>query len=147
MARYGRWQNPVVMHKYPHLLSLDAVCWTRFLEQNVGLMARVQYDTWCGTPITWRDGVNPIPNQSEGCGCKRVDVIFEDQAGGLHIVEVKPYGNYVALGQVLMYGDLLCVECDALRLAQKHIVCFGADPDVLPMAAKQNVLVHEVGYS
>lgn len=146
MAKFGRWQLPVLMRKYPHLLALDAVCWSRYLAQNHDRMRRVQYDTWCGTPMAWRPGVEQVPNQSEGCGCKRIDAIYEDLDSHLHLVEVKPYGNYVALGQLLMYADLIQCESPPPHPTHLHIVCFTADPDILPLAGKQGVLVHEVGF-
>lgn len=96
--------------------------------------------------MEWSEGVDPVPGQSEGCGCKRVDAIYEDFGGHLHICEVKPYGNYVALGQVQMYGDLMCHECSVIHQATLHIVCFSADPDILPLAGKQRIYVNEVGF-
>lgn len=146
MAKYGRWQKPFIQGKYPHLLALDAVVWSKYLSQHAEGVKRVQYDVWCGKPMKWPEGSNPVQNQAEGCSCKRVDAIYEDLAGHLHLCEIKPYANYVAFGQVQMYRDLMRAEDGAMKDPVLHIVCFSADPDILPSAAKQEIIVDEVGF-
>jgi hypothetical protein len=121
------------------------VLWTMFLRRHGGQIRRVQYDVWCGEPIPWPEGVEPVPGQSEGCGCKRVDAIYEDLKGHLHLVEIKPYGNYVALGQIQLYEDLMCQAGGPAHQAHLEVVCFQADDDLRPLAKKLGIRIFELG--
>ena len=79
------------------------------------------------------DAVPAKVRLAEGTGCKRIDVVA-DTGSEISVIEVKPYANYVALGQVLGYLDLLHHQVHPRPPARPMIVAANADPDILPSA-------------
>ena len=144
MAAWGRWQKPDIMNRYPHLLQLDAAIWTKYLEREGANMKRVQYDVYCGHPMVWPEGVEPVKGQAEALGSKRVDAIYEHTLGGFHLAEIKPWGNYVAYGQILMYQALIKAERPEIGPLAMHIVCSQADPDIVKVCQRSGIMIDEM---
>ena len=144
MAKWGRWQLPTVMRSYPHLLALDAFIWSAYLRQAGDSILKVQYDVWVGTPVQWRPGVEPVKNQAECTSCKRIDAIFLGRDHTIHLVEIKPFGNYVAYGQVKMYRSLLLAERPALGKIKMDIVCNKADEDILAISKVEGIHIEQM---
>jgi len=140
----GQGQRPMVMAKYPHMLYLDRMVWTQYLERFAAELNRVWYDVLVGSPIeTAADASAADVRLARGTGCKRIDVVGYGRRG-LVCVEVKPYGNHAALGQGLLYRDLLMRDYPELSPVLGMIVCRTADPDVVTLGSTFGLVVVEV---
>ena len=146
MGDLGYGSKPVIQPRYPHMLAEDADVWTRFLERFPDRFREVWYDVHCGKPV-------PVPADSpewlerfaNGVSRKRIDVVAR-VPGGYVVVEVKPYANYVALGQVLVYRPLFAEEYAGSEGVTGLVVCYVADLDVVPEFGRHGVELVEVGH-
>jgi len=109
----------------------DTGVWTRFLEGEHPWINRVWYDVHVGK------GVNVGPDSDEldrriarGLTRKRIDVVAE-VGGGYWVVEVKPFGGMVALGQVMTYSRLFVQEYRVDAAVVPVVVCDVVDRDVM----------------
>ena len=137
--------KPIVRRRYSHLSGIDSGVWSALLEERGRRFERVWYDVWCGDG----EGVDTPSGGagrrlSDGIYCKRIDVVTLCQ--GLYIIwEVKPWGNCIALGQVLMYGELFRRRYQDCRPIQLAIVCASQDPDCVRIMDAQKGWCHKVG--
>lgn len=146
MALLGTSQKPVVMPRYPHMLFEDVEVWSRFLQAPHTTIYEVWYDVHVGQPIPLPQGSTPeLIAVAAGVSRKRIDVICRVD-GGFWIVEVKPYGNMVALGQALGYWRLVMQEFVLDGRVWPVVVCDSADPDLRAAFAEFGVRVFETGY-
>jgi hypothetical protein len=132
------------MVTYPHMLSADAQVWSRFLERFGHMLSVVWYDVHVGRPIE----VGPEAGEAErrladGVGKKRVDVVCRVHEGWW-VVEVKPVVSTTALGQVLVYRDLVVREHSLLGEVWAVIVAGHLDPDLLSVCDDLGVGVFTV---
>jgi hypothetical protein len=140
----GPGQTPIAMVRYPHMLDLDTIVWTAFLSGSHAMIDRVWYDVKVGVPIAIPAGSPPgLKAIAEGCGCLRIDAIAL-VAGSYWIVEVKPYGNHAALGQVILYLDLFGKRYGRSNPLIPTIVCSTADPNIRSTCESLKIKLIEV---
>lgn len=145
MAKLGPGQQPVVMPTYPHMMAQDVDVWSRYLESWITPIKRVWYDVHVGKAVV-PAGVGDVlaARIAAGVTRKRIDVICQ-VGGGYWVVEVKPFGSYLALGQVLNYSRLFIDEYRPDGEVWPVIVCNKADPDLLDDFEDSGVACIEVG--
>jgi len=141
----GQGQKPLVMSRYPHMLSLDRAVWTAFLELGDDRVGRCWYDVKVGAAASKASGEDDREFRiRRGTLAKRIDVVF-DWDGRLHVCEVKPFGNHAALGQAAMYRGLFLRQFPEVQSVVAMICCGSADEDLGVLAEELDVLVVEVG--
>jgi len=122
---------PEVRIKYPHMLSEDHAAWTAFIESEWNMLDEVWYDVHVGAPMDLpRDSPNYMKAVVDGVSRKRIDVVGRDR-GMLWIIEVKPFANMTAIGQVVTYAKLFNQEFDISPPALPMIVSMTLDRDIL----------------
>jgi len=137
--------KPVVRARYPHMLAEDADVWTRFLEKYPGRFAEVWYDVHVGKPVPVPpDSPEWLERFSGEVSRKRIDVVGR-VPGGFIVVEVKPYANYVALGQVMVYWPLFAEEYGGGAECAAMVVCYVADQDCVAEFQEHAIELVEVG--
>lgn len=130
MVELGPGQKPIVMPHYPHMMAEDTEVWTKFLESKVIEIARVWYDVRVGLPVLVGAGPGSIEARiAAGLTRKRIDVVAA-VAGGLWVVEVKPYANMYAVGQVITYARLFRQEYFSPDEVIPVIICDDYDEDL-----------------
>ena len=146
MANLRPGQKPLVLPYYPHMLFEDVEVWTRFLQSDRGRILEVWYDVHVGQPVAVPEG-SPEYMKLVALGVtrKRIDVVCR-VAEGFWVVEVKPYANALALGQVLNYTRLFGIEYPAAVPARPVIVCDIADDDLRGDFSGRGVTLFETGY-
>jgi len=134
----------IVRRAYPHMMKLDAFVWTQFLKDDRYDLDHVWYDVKVGSPIETPAGAShEIHAIAEGTGCKRIDAVAHVDAE-LWIIEIKPYANYVPLGQVLTYVELFREKYATSLTLRPVIVCAGQDPDLTRMFIEHKVKIIQV---
>ena len=146
MANLGPGQKPLVLPYYPHMLFEDVEVWTRFLQSDRGRILEVWYDVHVGQPVAVPEG-SPEYMKLVALGVtrKRIDVVCR-VAEAFWVVEVKPYANALALGQVLNYTRLFGVEYPTSVPAKPVVVCDIADDDLRGDFLGRGVTLFETGY-
>lgn len=138
-------QKPIVMPHYPHMMAMDTEVWSMYLADPVVPIDEVWYDIHVGEPAKTTGGPGTLEARiAAGVTRKRIDAICRVN-GGYWVVEIKPFGSMFALGQVLSYLRLFVREFRPPEIVLPVIVCFEADPDVIPEFKSRGVLVIEVG--
>lgn len=141
MVDLGPGQKPVVMPRYPHMMPEDTDVWTKFLRSNFIDIKRVWYDVRVGLSVLRGVGIDSgLTRIANGITRKRIDVVAA-VGGGLWVVEVKPWANMYALGQVLTYLRLFRKEYISPGEVIPVIVCDGTDDDILEEIEEFGVLV------
>jgi len=145
VAKLGPAMKPMVMPHYPHMLAEDITVWSLFLRKNPGLLQKVWYDVKVGAPMPLPVGATDIQRLvALGVSRKRIDVVgfaFSQY----WVIEVKPYGNMVALGQAVAYTGLFKKEYEVVGKVVGVVVCATVDKDLIPEFERQQVNVIEVG--
>lgn len=137
-------ESAIVRHAYPHMMRLDALVWTQFLKDDRYNISEVWYDVKVGAPIEIPPGSTTQEVAiAEGTGCKRIDAIAHME-NDLWVIEIKPYANYVPLGQVLAYVDLFREKYATSLFVRPVIVCASQDPDLMRMFTKHKVKIIQV---
>lgn len=141
MADLGSGQQPKVLTRYPHMMSEDVAVWSDFLRKNPDFFSEVWYDVHVGSTMPLPPGATEIQIQvAMGVSRKRIDVIGRS-AEQIWVIEVKPYGNMVALGQCQTYHRLFVKEYEPQLPAIPVIICANLDPDL-----RDDLESHGVGY-
>lgn len=137
---------PTVLAAYPHMLEEDRVVWTRWLRMRGSRIDRVWYDVHVGLPVEVPNDLPPeIRAVSLAVTRKRIDCVARS---GLEwwVIEVKPFGNFTALGQVIGYRRLFQEEYEVAGTVVGVVVCGKVDPDLVDDFADRGVRIEEVGY-
>lgn len=131
MAELGLGQKPVIMPHYPHMMSEDIAVWTEYLQDPVAPIKQVWYDVHVGRgmEVTKNAGTLEL-SVASGVSRKRIDVVCQ-VGGGYWVVEVKPFGSYLAMGQVLNYARLFAAGYEVDGEIVPVIICAAVDPDIL----------------
>lgn len=130
MADLGPGQAAIVMPHYPHMMWQDTDVWTRFLQGEGHRIRRVWYDVHVGAAVDVGSGGDELLRRvAGGVTRKRIDVVAQ-VGGGYWVVEVKPFGGMVALGQVLTYSRLFGAEFPDRHPVVPVVVCDTVDEDV-----------------
>lgn len=141
MVDLGSGQKPIIMPHYPHMLAEDTHVWTKFLKLKSGTIKEVWYDVRVGQSVFLPAGASDSERRiAAGLTRKRIDVICSVQ-DGLWVVEVKPYANMYALGQILTYVRLFVAEYIAPGPVAPVIICDDYDLDCWEEFEEFGVLV------
>ncbi len=141
MAKLGPGQKPIVMPHYPHFLAEDTEVWTKYLKSDHIKIEAVWYDVRVGMSVLRNEGGDSMLSKiADGLTRKRIDVIAEVD-GGLWIIEVKPYANMYAVGQVVTYQRLFVKDYSITGTVAAVIVCDDYDEDLLDEFDEFGILV------
>jgi len=142
----GTPYKPVRMKRYPHLTMDESEVWDRFLKAAKEEIRSVYYDVWVGGPKKGLAGpAQQLTMLEKGTLCKRIDVVCQVKEKWW-VCEIKPFGNYVALGQVLYYVQAFEDEIGPGQMIVPVIVCYEADKDLVSTFSQHQVIVIEVGF-
>lgn len=141
MIRLGPGEKPIIRSRYPHFLAEDIDVWTRFLKQDAQRIIECWYDVRVGQQVLV-DGVDGDLTHriSLALTRKRIDVIARVE-GGVWVVEVKPYANMYAVGQVLTYVRLFGAEFKVEGELTPVLVCDSYDEDLVDEFDEFGILV------
>jgi len=140
----GIGELAVVRPHYRHMMMADAELWTEFLEARAVEFVRVWYDVHVGQELDVGAGSDELVRRiSRGVTRKRIDVV--GLVGQVHwVIEIKPFGGYVALGQVLTYRRLLMAEYGGIRACLGVVICEQMDADCVADFEAEGVRVYEI---
>jgi len=134
---------PIDQSTFPHMLSLDTMVWRAFLQGDHPKITKVWYDVKVGKPIDTPPNASPsLLAIAEGTGAKRIDVVAL-VGNTLWIIELKPYANHAALGQVILYRTLFRQKYGTKTPTLATIICDHADEDVVAIAATMDIQIIE----
>lgn len=123
------------------MLAEDTAVWTKFLESRFVDIKEVWYDVHIGQPVIVDDDSDPLTNRiARGLTRKRIDVVAA-VGGGIWIIELKPYVNMYAVGQVLTYTRLFRKEYAVAGPVVSVLLCDGYDEDLLDEFDEFGILV------
>lgn len=130
MASIGPAQRVVVRPRYDHMSESDTEVWTRFLLSGEFELTEVWYDVHVGSALGLPPGMaGAEAARMASIGQKRIDAVCRVN-GLLWVVEIKPYANYVALGQILAYRWLFWRDYVEEGEAIGVVVCDAYDTDL-----------------
>lgn len=131
MVDLGPGQKPIVMPSYPHLLMEDTEIWSAYLADPVAPIKKVWYDVHCGRAVEIEGGGTPLDRRiAAGITRKRIDVVAK-VGGGYWVVEIKPFGSMLALGQVISYTRLFIRDYEPDGEVWPVVVCSEVDADLI----------------
>ncbi|MBA7486836.1 hypothetical protein ES707_22397 [subsurface metagenome] len=143
MVELGPGQKPLVQIHYPHMLAEDIRVWTKFLRTDAHRFREVWYDLRVGQPVLLEPGASDMDKRiAAGLTRKRIDVVALVE-GGYWVVEVKPYANMYAMGQILTYVRLFEQEYITKGEVTPVLVCDSYDLDLLEELDEFGILVLE----
>ena len=143
----GEPDPPRVLPCYPHMLFEDCAVWSRWLAANAHRLTGVWYDVHVGRPMAVPPDLQPLMiDVAAAVSRKRIDVVARTPTERW-VIEVKPYGNYTALGQAVVYSRLFSLEHPGGLPVVPMVVCAQIDPDLPDDYARLHVRVEEVGYA
>lgn len=129
------------MPHYPHMLSEDTAVWTKFLESKFIEIKEVWYDVRVGSPVELAPGADERDARiAAGLTRKRIDVVAAI-GGGLWIIELKPYADMYAVGQIQTYTRLFTKEYAAPGQVVGVIICDGFDEDLVDEFDELGIMV------
>jgi hypothetical protein len=141
MVDIGLGTKPVVRPHYQHMMVEDTIVWTKFLESKFVEIKEVWYDVRVGMPVLVGDGSDDTLNRiAAGLTRKRIDVVAS-VGGGLWVIEVKPYANMYAVGQVITYVRLFKQEYTSPGRVVPVIICDDYDEDLVDEFDELGVMV------
>ncbi len=141
MAVLGPGQKPMVMPHYPHMMREDTEVWTKFLERGAVRIDRVWYDVRVGSLVFLGPETSEMVMRiAAGLTRKRIDVVAA-VGGDTWVIEVKPYANMYAVGQILTYVRLFEQEYEYSAGLQAVIVCGDYDEDLIEEFEEFGILV------
>lgn len=141
MADLGQGTKPILRPHYPHMLHEDNSVWHKFLKTDAHRLKEVWYDVRVGQAVFLPVGASDMERRiAAGLTRKRIDVVCS-VAGGIWVVEVKPYASMLAVGQVISYVRLFEIEYTVPGQVVPVIVCDSYDMDLLDEFDELGVLV------
>jgi len=145
LQKLGEGQQPLRRPHYPHMLSEDNAIWDKFLITDAYRIERLWYDVRVGQPVYLGPAASEMEKKiAAGVTRKRIDVICEVLAD-TWVVEVKPFGSMLAVGQVISYARLFALEYEALGRVIPVIVCGESDSDLIDQFDELGILVLTTG--
>lgn len=141
MVDLGPGQRAVVRPHYPHMMVEDTAVWTKFLRAEFVRIKEVWYDVRVGQSVLVGAEPGSIEARiADGLTRKRIDAVAA-VGGGIWVIEVKPYANMYAVGQVFTYRSLFVREYISPGQVIAVIVCDDYDVDLLDEFDELGVLV------
>lgn len=113
------------------MLSEDTEVWSEYLKAPIAPIKEVWYDVHVGKavlPVSVGDTLGS--RIAAGVTRKRIDVVCR-VGGGFWVVEIKPLGSMLALGQALSYTRLFIVEYRPAGEVWPIVVCNSVDEDLV----------------
>ena len=130
-----------VRGRYAHCSAEDIFVWRSFLRQAGVEEWEVWYDVHVGRAVELPPGVPEwMSAVAQAVTRKRVDVVAR-VPGGYWIIELKPYGNMVGVGQAIMYRDLVLEEFDLSGVVEGVLICLQVDVDIVEVARREGVKI------
>ncbi len=137
----GPGEKPEARQKYAHMMREDHATWTAFIESDIRDLDEVWYDVHVGAPMELpKDSPNYMKAVVEGVSRKRIDVVGR-LGTAMFIIEVKPFANMTAIGQVVTYARLFNREFNIHPNAVPMIVSTRCDRDILEIAESLGVKI------
>ncbi len=131
MVDLGPGQKPIVMTHYPHLLMEDTEIWSAYLADPVAPIKRVWYDVHVGQAMPLPVGADALDKRiAAGVSRKRIDVVAS-VGGGYWVVEIKPFGSMLALGQAISYSRLFVRDYKPDGEVWPVVICSEVDADLI----------------
>lgn len=142
----GPPQPPQIQTAYRHMLPEDTAIWTRWLQKNSHRITGVWYDVHVGQALIAPPGLHPsIQRDADAITRKRIDVVAKAPPE-IWVIEVKPVGNYTALGQAQVYSRLFRLEYNAGLPVVPLVVCAEIDPDLVDDYQRLGVRFEQTGW-
>lgn len=94
------------LSKYPHMKPGDVAVWERFVDTNRDAFERVDYDFHVGDGAEFLPTGEDTPDGRENRLYQRKIDVVGYRGGEVTLIEVKPFADVAALGQILTYRDL-----------------------------------------
>lgn len=127
------------------MLTEDIDVWTEYLKAPIVPIERVWYDVHVGgIPPRLSITSERDRRMADGIYRKRIDVVAA-VGGGYWVVELKPLGSMLALGQILAYSRLFRDEYAVPGEVWPVVICHHVDPDLLDDYELAGVAVIESG--
>jgi len=127
--------------KYPHLSSVDATVWGKFIEQNPHRFDRMDYDVHVGEGISpdpeWEPPIMFMAMYLSQC---RIDAIGYNGEQGT-IIELKGRAMTDAVGQLLSYQALYKLTKDTTENLPLLLICEDIPTDIQTVCRKHNIEV------
>lgn len=145
MSELGPPSPPTIEKSYPHMLWQDTAVWSDFLAKWGSSIDGVWYDVHVGQAMALPAGPDSMLTRvSMGVSRKRIDAVllWHDR---YTVVEIKPYANHVAYGQVLLYKKHFRAEFPECRTATAAIAAASVDPDVQPLINEAGIQLFLTG--
>lgn len=121
----------MVMPSYPHMLAEDIGVWSAYLAAPIAPIKEVWYDVHVGKQMEVTKNAGAIEKSvAAGVSRKRIDAVCR-VGGGFWVVEIKPFGSMLALGQVLSYTRLFIAEYRPAGEVWPVVVCNEVDADLI----------------
>lgn len=131
MVDLGRGQKPIVMTHYPHLLMEDTEIWSAYLADPVAPIKKVWYDVHVGQSMSLPVGASDVDKRiAAGVSRKRIDVVAS-VGGGYWVIELKPFGSMLALGQAISYSRLFIRYYAPDGEVWPVVICSEVDADLI----------------
>lgn len=145
MQKLGEGQKAIVRNRYPHLLAEDTEVWTKFLKTDAHRIQECWYDVRIGQSVLLGVGASDMERKvALGLTRKRIDVVCKVE-GGVWIVEIKPYANMYAVGQIITYVRLFAAEFKVEGELTPVLVCDSYDEDLVDEFEEFGILVMRNG--
>lgn len=134
-------QKPIIMNSYPHMLIEDTETWTQFLRSGKVAINEVWYDLHVGIGMTFKaDEPEYVHKLGSSTYKKRIDVIARVDSE-YFVVEIKPFGNMVALGQALSYHRMFSNEYKVSGKITPCICCLKVDNDIIDDCKQHGIVL------
>lgn len=131
MVDLGPGQKPIVMPHYPHLLAEDTEIWSAYLAAPIAPIKKVWYDVHVGQGMLLPVGASDIDKRiAAGISRKRIDAVCA-VGGGYWVVEIKPFGSMLALGQAISYSRLFIRDYEPDGEVWPVVICSEVDADLV----------------
>ena len=131
MVTLGPGLKPILMPSYPHMMAEDTAVWSKYLADPITPIKEVWYDVHVGGQVKGIDPSDIMGNKiAAGITRKRIDVVAR-VGGGFWVIEIKPFGSMLALGQALSYTKLFIDEYRPVGQVWPVVVCERADDDLI----------------
>jgi len=141
MSVLGPGQKPNIRPRYPHLLPEDTAVWSKFLKTDANRIIECWYDVRIGQSVLLGPNADEMDWKiASGLTRKRIDVVCRVE-DGFWVVEVKPYANMYAVGQILTYVRLFKAEYEPEGELNPVLVCDDYDEDLLDEFDEFGILV------
>lgn len=139
MPHINKQVKYIPLTKYPHMRPADIEIWERFLTRFPHRFLNVIYDCAVGERVVTDAPVEEKTKINYADLCQwRIDVVATDGLA-IYIIEVKPFANAKAVGQVDCYRDCFIDEGKPALPVKAIIITDRLHPNIVNTAAKNDV--------